>query len=74
MKWNNTKFQVLRTGRNSTIKENTTYFSPEYPNIIEEDDVVRDLGIHIDSDLTFRSHRSITLKKVWKKLYIAHAL
>ena len=68
MKWNNSKFQVLRTGKNSDIKENTTYFSPEYTNIVEEVDVVRDLGIYIDSDLTYSSHRTLTLKKIWKKL------
>ena len=68
MMWNWKKFQVLRLGRNKEIMSNTTYFSPEFENIVEECEVVRDLGIHIDNDLTYKSHRSITLKKVWKKL------
>ena len=52
MKWNHTKFQVLRLGRNKDIKENTTYFSPEFENIVEECEVVRDLGIQIDNELS----------------------
>ena len=67
MSWNNTKFQVLRLGKNSEIKENTSYFSPNFSNLVEEVEVVRDLGIHIDNDLSYDSHRSITLQKVWKK-------
>ena len=51
MTWNNTKFQILRTGRNNDIKQNTTYFSPEFTNIVEEVEVVHDLGIHITATL-----------------------
>ena len=68
MAWNNTKFQVLRLGRNRDIKENTSYFSPNFTNLVEEVEVVRDLGIQIDNRLTYDSHRSATLKKVWKKI------
>ena len=39
MTWNNTKFQVLRTGKNSELKENTSYFSPQFTNLVEEFDL-----------------------------------
>ena len=68
MAWNNTKLQVLRLGKNSEIKENTSYFSPNFANLVEEVDVVRDLGIQIDNNISYNNHRSATLKKVVKKI------
>ena len=45
MEFNNKKFVVLRYGKNIEIKENTSYFSGETDEIIEEKESTRDLGI-----------------------------
>ena len=68
MLWKNTKFQVLRIGKNVKLKENSFYFSPNFSNPVEECEVVHDMGIHIYNQLTYNSHRNVTLKKVWKKM------
>ena len=34
MAWDNTKFQVLRLGKSVEIKENTSYFSPNFSNLV----------------------------------------
>ena len=54
MKWNRNKFQLLRVGSNNFLQENTMYFSPEYENIIKSWEYVKDLGLFIDKDLSFK--------------------
>jgi hypothetical protein len=44
MELNCTKFEFLRYGRNSELKENTLYVSTDN-NVIEEKEVLRDLGM-----------------------------
>ena len=44
MKLNDVKFELLRYGTNQIIKDQTNYTSPS-GNIIENKDVVKDLGI-----------------------------
>ena len=39
MLFNGKKFEVLRYGNNRTIKESTSYFTPNYEEIIEEKDL-----------------------------------
>ena len=45
MEFNKGKFVVLRCGKNKEIKENTSYFSGDTDEIIEEKESTRDLGI-----------------------------
>ena len=56
MKFNGMKFEVLRYGRNQELKESTSYFTPNFEDIIEEKNNLRDLGITMSVDATFPSH------------------
>jgi hypothetical protein len=44
MKFNGKKFELLRFGKNHNIKDDTSYFTPGMEDIIEEKEVLRDLG------------------------------
>ena len=68
MKWNRKKFQLLRVGSNNFLHENIIYFSLEHENIIPSCEYVKDLGLFIDKDLSFKHQRCVALGKVWKKL------
>ena len=61
--WNQTKFHVLRVGKNEELKDNTEYFAPNGINIIERKSCIKDLGVMIDYNLSYRSHRQKALKK-----------
>ena len=67
MRWNDKKFQVLRLGRNEVLKEENPLFSPSHV-IIERKETVKDLGITVDQDLSFRPQRQKALSKCWKKI------
>ena len=45
--------KVLRYGKVNIIKESTAYFTPNYENVIEEKDCLRDLGIIMANDASF---------------------
>ena len=45
MQFNGGKFEILRYGKNTTLKESTSYFTPNCEEIIEEKECLRDLGI-----------------------------
>ena len=55
MKFNSTKFELLRYGKDEELKNGTVYFSAE-EDIIEEKDVLRDLGIQMNNKATFDDH------------------
>ena len=67
MEFNNKKFVVLRYGKNLEIKENTSYFSGETDEIIEEKESTRDLGIIMQNDASFNEHIEKICKKVRQK-------
>ena len=67
MKFNNGKFVVLRYGRNLEIKENTSYFSGETEEIIEEKESTRDLGIIMQNNACFDGQIDKVCKKVRQK-------
>ena len=48
------KFQVIRYGRNTDLKENTEYFVGDYPEVIERFSSLRDLGIEVIEKATLR--------------------
>ena len=41
MQFNGVKFEVLRYGRNQELKESTSYFTPNFKDIIEEKNNLR---------------------------------
>ena len=68
MRWNNSKFQMLRLGKREELKQDTVYFSPEMDGIIEVKEVVKDLGKQVDHNLSYKVDRQKALTKVVKKL------
>ena len=64
MKFNNTKFLVLRFGPNEKLKEETSYFTEDMANIIEQVNYTRDLGITVSDDAKFDQHIDNLCKKV----------
>ena len=43
MKWNQTKFQILRLGNNNSHKDGTKYYAPDGTKVIERKQSVKDL-------------------------------
>ncbi|XP_066933083.1 uncharacterized protein [Clytia hemisphaerica] len=68
MKLNDIKFELLRYGKNHEIKTQTSYTSPSGVEI-ENKDVVKDLGILMDSNCTFQKQITAVIEKA-KKLNI----
>ena len=56
MIFNGKKFEMLRYGKNSDIKMNTNYFSPNYEDIIEVKENLRDLGVIMSDNASFKNH------------------
>ena len=66
MKFSSEKFELLSYGKNEAIKENTVYFSGD-DNIIEEKEVLRDLGDQINNEAYCDDHISKVCQKVKQK-------
>ena len=52
MLFNVEQFELFRYGTNEDIKESTNYLTPEYEDIIEVNENLRDLGIIMSDDAT----------------------
>ena len=63
MKFNSGKFEILRYGKNEELKMNTLYFSAD-DDVIEQKDVLRDLGVQMNDKATFDEHISKVCQKV----------
>ena len=67
MEFNGSKFQVIRYGNNEDIKNDTTYFTGDYNEIIERYSSLRDLGVQLQEDATFKDHIESICKKARQK-------
>ena len=67
MKFNGTKFQLLRLGNSSDIKDNTVYFTENMSNIIDQFETIKDLGEVMNDQATFKNHIEKALKKPGRK-------
>ena len=67
MKFNTSKFQVLRYGRNTDLKENTMYFTREMETVIEEVENCRDLGVIMENTGSFNMQNEKACKKARQK-------
>ena len=67
MEFNGSKFQVIRYGHNEDIKNDTTYFTGDYNEIIERYSSLRDLGVQLQEDATFKDHIENICKKARQK-------
>ena len=68
MKFNASKFEVLKHGKNESLKDDFTYFTPEYDDIIERKEVLRDLGIQANDKATFEEHINKVCSNVNRKV------
>ena len=66
MLFNNNKFEVLRYGKNTEIRDSTFYLSAN-DDIIEENESLRDLGVMINNQGTFNDHIDHICSKVKQK-------
>ena len=62
MELNDLKFELLRYGLNEDIKNQTNYKSPT-GKIITSKDVVKDLGVLMSNDCSFKNHIDSTIEK-----------
>ena len=67
MEFNKKKFQVIRYGPNEELKNNTTYFSGKYEEVIEQYSSLRDLGVQLQDDGTFAEHIANVCRKARQK-------
>ena len=68
MKFNGKKFQVMRYGTNEELKNDTTYFTEEMEDTIEQFKSLRDLGITMSDNAKFDDHHEKIIKTVRKKV------
>ena len=67
MKFNGKKFQVVRYGKDENLKNETLYFTENTENIVERQEVVRDLGVMMSDDRSFKDQIEKGAKKVKQK-------
>ena len=66
MQFNSNKFELLRYGKNDDLKLDTIYFSDDN-DIIEEKEVLRDLGVQMNNKATFEDHITKVCQTVRQK-------
>ena len=66
MKFNSGEFEILRYGKNEELKMNTLYFSAD-DDVIEQKEVLRDLGVLMNDRGTFDEHISKVCQKLKQK-------
>ena len=67
MRWNEKKFQLLWFGPNRDLKEETYIFTPNFNDIIEAKNYVKDLGILVDNMYSYKNQQMAAVKKVQQK-------
>ena len=68
MKFNGTKFQLMRFGENDDLKDNTLYFTEEMKEVIERFEIVKDLGVIMNESANFTNHLEHAVKKARQKM------
>ena len=67
MEFNKKKFQVLRYGEDEDLKNETSYFTGNYDEVIERFESLRDLGVELSDDGAFDAHIEKVCKKARQK-------
>ena len=52
----------------SELRENTKFFTPNYEELIDEKDTIKDLGVLIDFNLRYKSQIMSAISKARRKL------
>ena len=68
MKFNGTKFQLLRFGENHDLKNNKMYFTDNMSNVIDQFETVKDLGVIMNNQANFNDHLENALSKARQKM------
>ena len=68
MKFNATKFEMIRYGKNEELKDNTVYFGPDMKDVIERKENTRDLGVIINDKLNFNNHVDKVVQNTKRKM------
>ena len=68
MKFNSTKFNLLRYGQNSELKHSISYKSPDNEEILETEHT-KDLGVLMSSNVTFTEHITTKATQCKKLVY-----
>ena len=68
MKFNTTKFEVLKPGKDEELKNDFEYFMPDDEDIVERKEVLRDLGIQYNDKATFDGYINKVCTSVNKKV------
>ena len=67
LKFNGTKFQIMRYGTNQEIKDDTIYFTDEMNEPIERFEKLKDLGVIMNDEANFKDHLEKTNNKARQK-------
>ena len=68
MKFNSSKFNLLRYGPNNDLKKSIVYKSPDNEEILETEHT-KDLGVTMSSDVTFTEHINIKASQCKRLVY-----
>ena len=68
MELNGAKFQAMRYGINQNIKNDTTYFTGDFKETNQQFSTVRDLGVLLSDDGSFKDHITHVEKRVRQKI------
>ena len=68
MKFNGSKFQLLRYGNNEEIKNNTIYFTTNMEEVIDQFSSLRDLGVIMSDSARFDDHIEKVATTVRRKI------
>ena len=68
MKFNGSKFQLLRYGTNEEIKNNTIYFTTNMEEVIDQFSSLRDLGVIMSDNARFDDHIEKVATTVRRKI------
>jgi len=61
MQFNAVKFELIRYGKNTKLKESTSYVAPNW-DLLKEKEHVKDLGITMSNDCSFKVHINNTIE------------
>ena len=67
MRWNQGKFQMLRMGPNDQLIQDTTLYNQGNQKAITVKDSVKDLGIMVDTTLSYKEHIQKATEKPIKR-------
>ena len=68
MTYNNTKFVLLRYGKNQNLKEDYLYFTDEMNEIIDSHENQRDLGVQMSNNGRLEFHIDSIIKKAKQRI------